>query len=384
MNLSVWQQGAVSGPGANSPSRVQKLVHWSYVGKMAADGVYTYFKPSDPEGLRDPTIPVTLGPSEMYTFAASIKNISLIYGWDTAGFDLDAAAAIFNGKLECIEFIWWDNPRSQNGAIGFVSKDNLAGKGPGDKEAIKVDFHQVPDEVTHILLATSIYSKDIGLENVKSMSLRVVDQQKVLCTYSIATNFQGTSMILGILVRKGSWWSLVTVKQPVLARTITEVMYESTNLDVVRDLDASPLVHKRLLFAIRKARNLTNMDTELLGNKKKCSPCMVIIHKGKRYESDIVTNSYSPAFSMAPVDLGEATLSDASLIEVQCIHKEEGQEDTWLGVVKVCVGGLAARDVGTHSIWLPLSATKHKKDQGMVVTGTVMLEVTLKNLYPRA
>lgn len=161
-------------------------------------------------------------------------------------------------------------------------------------------------------------------------------------------------------------------------------MDDTTNLDVVRELDASPLVHKRLLFAVRKARNITSMDTELFGNKKRCNPLMVITHKGKRYESDVVTNSYYPEFSMAPIDLGEATLSDPSIIEVQCFHKEEGQEDEWLGVVKVCVGGLAARDVGTHAIWLPLSATKQKKDRGLVVTGTVLLEVHLKNLYPRA
>ncbi|CAD7703618.1 unnamed protein product [Ostreobium quekettii] len=345
---------------------------------MSGDGVYVYFQAKSPMGMRDPKKVAKLGPSETYVFDTGIKAIGAIFGWEAPGFDLDAAAAIFDEKKQCLDFVWWDHTNNATSSIGFLTADNqLAGAHAGDKEALKIDFTRVPHNVTHILLVASVYTKDAMLDKVKSVSVRLSDGPSELCTYTVASDLEGTSMLMGVLLRNGPYWSFVTMKQPVLARTVTEIMYDASNLVAVKALDGTALHHFKLALAIRKARNLTNMDTELFGNKKSCNPYMVITHGGKRHASEVVTNSYSPEFEMEPVDLGEAKPNDGSVIEVQCYHHEEEREDEWLGVVKVCVGGLTAKGPGTHAVWLPLSCTKERKASGTVITGTVQLEVTL-------
>ncbi|CAD7703874.1 unnamed protein product [Ostreobium quekettii] len=348
---------------------------------MADDGVYVYFQATTPLGMRNPKEFAKLRPWETYVFDTNTRAVAAIFGWEAPGFDLDAAAAIFDENKQCLDFVWWDNPNNESSSIAFLTKDNTAASShPGDKEALKIDFQRVPANVTHILLVANVYSKDASMDDVRSVSLRVSDGPKDLFTYAVTTGLEGTSMLMGTMLRNGPYWSFVSMKQPVLARTVTEVMYDGSNLRGINALDGTPLRRLRLGLAVRTARNITSMDNELFGSRKSCNPVMVVSHAGQRHESDVVTNSYFPVFAMEPIDLGEAKPTDSSVIEVQCYHREEGCEDEWLGVVKVCVGGLTAKGPGSHAVWLPLSGTKEKKASGKVFTGTVQLEVNLTDL----
>lgn len=55
-------------------------------------------------------------------------------------------------------------------------------------------------------------------------------------------------------------------------------------------------------------------------------------------------------------------------------------DDDFMGMVRLCVGGMCQEGPGTHTTWLPVSGTQEQKDNNEKITGELFFEFSLVNL----
>ncbi|GMH36837.1 hypothetical protein BSKO_04710 [Bryopsis sp. KO-2023] len=345
---------------------------------ISNEGVYLYYTPQLPD------IPEAGETSQvvLYDDEAMIPTntyaLRLGFGWDAEGFDLDASAAMFNAKMAGLEYVWWDHPKLEDESVYFRSKDDKEGIKEGDKEIIGVEIDHIANEVCYVVLCVSVYTKGKTLDDVKSITLRAFDEEngdKELFKYNITEDLRGTSMVVGALVRQGAWFKFVPRRQPLLSRTITELTHEPDNLECVRSLEPVPLQRLMMHFNIKKGRNLTPMDVSLF--KKSSDPYLKIFYRGKQYKSEVITGTLHPTFNMKALPIGEVVECDDDEIEVQVWDWDRLTEDDFMGMVRLCVGGIVQKGPGVHDVWLPLTGTMEQKEEGTKITGELNFEFTL-------
>ncbi|MBS4959520.1 MAG: TerD family protein [Clostridiales bacterium] len=149
-----------------------------------------------------------------------LKNITVGLGWDvnrfdTGGdFDLDTEAFLVSdaGKITCQEdFIFYGNLKHPSGAVEHLG-DNRTGAGEGDDEQIKIDLSKVPDQISKIVFAVTIYDAEIRNQNFGQVSnafIRIVDDQtgQEILRYDLGEDFSiETAAVFGELYKNNGEW----------------------------------------------------------------------------------------------------------------------------------------------------------------------------------
>ena len=149
-----------------------------------------------------------------------LKNVVVGIGWDvnafdTGGdFDLDASAFLLgdNGKVTCQEdFIFYGNQKHPSGAVVHQG-DNLTGAGDGDDEQIKIDLSLVPENITRIAFAVTIYDAENRHQNFGQVSnsfIRIFNEAngEELLRYDLGEDFSiETASIFGELYKNNGEW----------------------------------------------------------------------------------------------------------------------------------------------------------------------------------
>jgi len=149
-----------------------------------------------------------------------LKNVVVGIGWDvnafdTGGdFDLDASAFLLgdNGKVTCQEdFIFYGNQKHPSGAV-IHQGDNLTGAGDGDDEQIKIDLSLVPENITRIAFAVTIYDAENRHQNFGQVSnsfIRIFNEAngEELLRYDLGEDFSiETASIFGELYKNNGEW----------------------------------------------------------------------------------------------------------------------------------------------------------------------------------
>ena len=116
-----------------------------------------------------------------------LRNVVVGLGWDvnqfdTGGdFDLDASAFLLSdsGKVSRQEdFVFYGNLAHPSGSVVHQG-DNLTGVGDGDDEQIKIDLTQVPETISKIAFAVTIYDAEGRRQNfgqVNNAFIRIYDE----------------------------------------------------------------------------------------------------------------------------------------------------------------------------------------------------------------
>lgn len=141
-------------------------------------------------------------------------------GWDvnqfdTGGdFDLDATAFLLtdSGKVSRQEdFVFFGNLTHPSGAV-IHQGDNLTGVGDGDDEQIKINLALVPENITKIAFAVTIYDAETRRQNfgqVNNAFIRIYNEtngQEIL-KYDLGEDFSiETAAIFGELYKHGGEW----------------------------------------------------------------------------------------------------------------------------------------------------------------------------------
>lgn len=141
-------------------------------------------------------------------------------GWDVnaydtgADFDLDAAAFMLtdSGKVASSgDFIFFGNLTHASGSVTHLG-DNLTGVGDGDDEQIKIDLSKIPDNITRIAFAVTIYEAESRRQNfgqVNNAFVRIYDENtgEELMRYDLGEDFSiETAAVFGELYRNNDEW----------------------------------------------------------------------------------------------------------------------------------------------------------------------------------
>ncbi len=149
-----------------------------------------------------------------------LSKVVVGLGWDvnqfdTGGsFDLDAVAFLLtdSGKVSRQEdFIFFGNLSHPSEAVVHQG-DNLTGIGENDDEQIRISLAQVPDNITRIAFAVTIYEAEERRQNfgqVNNAFIRIYDELtgQELIRYDLGEDFSiETAAIFGELYKHGGEW----------------------------------------------------------------------------------------------------------------------------------------------------------------------------------
>lgn len=149
-----------------------------------------------------------------------LKKVVVGLGWDinrfdTGGdFDLDASAFLLTdaGKVSRQEdFVFYGNLQHPSGGVVHLG-DNRTGEGEGDDEQIKIDLSLIPQNITRVAFAVTIYDAETRRQNFGQVSnafIRIYDEtngQEIL-RYDLGEDFSiETAAIFGELYKHGNEW----------------------------------------------------------------------------------------------------------------------------------------------------------------------------------
>ena len=149
-----------------------------------------------------------------------LKSVVVGIGWDvnrfdTGGsFDLDSSAFLITdaGKVSRQEdFIFYGNLKHPSGAVEHLG-DNRTGEGEGDDEQIKVDLSKVPENISKIAFAVTIYEAEERNQNfgqVNNAFIRIYNAEtgEEMLRYDLGEDFSiETAAVFGELYRHNGEW----------------------------------------------------------------------------------------------------------------------------------------------------------------------------------
>ena len=158
--------------------------------------------------------------------APGLQSVRVGLGWDQrvtdgSAFDLDASVFLLNegGKVRSdADFVYFNNLKAADGAVEHHG-DNLTGEGEGDDEVVTVHLSRIPQDVTKISFAVTIYEPDARRQSfgmVSNAFIRVVnaDGGTEIARYDLSEDASTeTAMVFGELYRHGAEWKFRAVGQ---------------------------------------------------------------------------------------------------------------------------------------------------------------------------
>lgn len=158
--------------------------------------------------------------------APGLQSVRVGLGWDQrvtdgSAFDLDASVFLLeaSGRVRSdADFVYFNNLKAADGAVEHHG-DNLTGQGEGDDEVITVHLSRIPQDVTKISFAVTIYEPEARSQNfgmVSNAFIRVVnaDGGTELARYDLSEDASTeTAMVFGELYRHGAEWKFRAVGQ---------------------------------------------------------------------------------------------------------------------------------------------------------------------------
>lgn len=154
-----------------------------------------------------------------------LTKINAGLGWDVnafdsgTAFDLDTEVFLLgdNGKVTSdVDFVFYGNLKHASGSVEHTG-DNRDGAGDGDDETIKIDLSLVPQNISRIAFAVTIYDADARNQNfgqVRNAFIRVYNPEtkEELIRYDLSEDFSiETALIIAELYRHNGEWKFNAV-----------------------------------------------------------------------------------------------------------------------------------------------------------------------------
>jgi tellurium resistance protein TerD len=149
-----------------------------------------------------------------------LSKVGVGLGWDPnegTGFDFDLDASAFmlgeNKKLPADEFfVFYNNPRSPDGAVESSGDDTTGGNSDGDDETLTVDLTKVDAKIQEIVFTVTIHDYEVRKQNfgqVRNSFIRIYNAQtsEEIAKYELDEDFSvETAVEFGRLYKKGREW----------------------------------------------------------------------------------------------------------------------------------------------------------------------------------
>ena len=154
-----------------------------------------------------------------------LQKAGIGLGWDPnegTGFDFDLDASAFllgeSGKLlSDSHFVFYNNPKSPDGAVESSGDDQTGGSSDGDDETLTVEFARVDPNVHEIVVVVTIHDYEQRKQNfgqVRNSFIRIYDDStnEEICKYELDEDFSvETAVEFGRLYKKGAEWKFEAV-----------------------------------------------------------------------------------------------------------------------------------------------------------------------------
>jgi tellurium resistance protein TerD len=146
-------------------------------------------------------------------------------GWDPnegSGFDYDLDASIFmlgsNKKIPDEKFfVYYNNPKSLDGAVTSSGDDRTGGSSEGDDETLTVDFAKLDGRIAEMIVVVTIHEAEQRKQNfgqVRNSFIRIYDAGtgEEICKYELEEDFSiETAVEFGRLYKKDGAWKFEAV-----------------------------------------------------------------------------------------------------------------------------------------------------------------------------
>eukprot|EP00803_Ostreobium_quekettii_P006677 evm.model.scf_192EXC.9 EVM.evm.TU.scf_192EXC.9 scf_192EXC:102158-106558(+) len=315
-----------------------------------------------------------------YVIDGRVSTLKIAFDWEAKNVDVDASVAVFDDQFNRVDVVWWDKKTSKYCSVHHLG-DERTGEKKGDKEVIEVELARVPLNVHYIFFTESVYTKGKSLEDAKLGNVKLLYPNKPTSTLEIATHAPGdqkgtNAVVVGLLTRKGAWWTFTALSKPVRGRTIKEIEYYTDFKAFVRE-PSSPAKTWLVKVWVPEARNIAASDKESTFGKNKTSDCFVhIACKDRKYTSAVVEKTLNPKWATKKLDLGETIESDHTLVEIKVLDQDPSNDDDFLGAAYLALGGMAKAGVGAHEVVVALGESldpKEKVKRGVEISGDVVI-----------
>jgi tellurium resistance protein TerD len=151
-----------------------------------------------------------------------LQRVVVGLGWDPnqsdtgQEFDLDASAFMIDSRRKLPDpkfFVFYNNDRSPDGAVGTSGDDRTGGNSDGDDESLTVALDKVDPRVHEIVITVTIHDAEARRQNfgqVRNSFIRIYDaddESNVLCKYDLDEDFSvETAIEFGRLYRRDGAW----------------------------------------------------------------------------------------------------------------------------------------------------------------------------------
>lgn len=168
-------------------------------------------------------MPVSLQKGQKVSLTKGNPGLSRVVvglGWDvnqfdTGGaFDLDTAAFLLtdSGRVSRQEdFVFFGNLNHPSGCAQHMG-DNLTGAGDGDDEQIKINLSMVPENISKIAFAVTVYEAEARRQNFGQVSnafIRIYNEENggEILRYDLGEDFSiETAAVFGELYKNNHEW----------------------------------------------------------------------------------------------------------------------------------------------------------------------------------
>ncbi|MDU1892073.1 MAG: TerD family protein [Dysgonomonas sp.] len=149
-----------------------------------------------------------------------LSKVGVGLGWDPndgsgADFDLDASAFMLgdNKRLPKDEFfVFYNNPKSPDGAVESSGDDTTGGSSDGDDETLTVDLAKVDPQIQEIMFTVTIHDFETRKQNfgqVRNSFIRIYNAQtnEEIAKYELEEDFSiETAVEFGRLYKRNGEW----------------------------------------------------------------------------------------------------------------------------------------------------------------------------------
>ncbi|MBD8347924.1 MULTISPECIES: TerD family protein [unclassified Dysgonomonas] len=149
-----------------------------------------------------------------------LSKVGVGLGWDpneSTGFDFDLDASAFmvgdNKKLPSDDFfVFYNNPKSPDGAVESSGDDLTGGNSDGDDETITVDLTKVDPKIQEIVFTVTIHDYETRKQNfgqVRNSFIRIYNAQtnEEIAKYELDEDFSiETAVEFGRLYKRNGEW----------------------------------------------------------------------------------------------------------------------------------------------------------------------------------
>jgi len=149
-----------------------------------------------------------------------LSKVGVGLGWDPNegtgfDFDLDASAFMIGANKKLLQdnfFVFYNNPKSPDGAVESSGDDLTGGNSDGDDETLTVDLSKVDLRIQEIIFTVTIHDYEARRQNfgqVRNSFIRIYNAQnnEEIAKYELDEDFSvETAVEFGRLYKKGNEW----------------------------------------------------------------------------------------------------------------------------------------------------------------------------------